>query len=152
MWIVTSWFSFWYGHSCCQDVKPPDKHNKQPSDEQHFWKYKFDSDVRSSKTTMMFAYSVRLTPNVNKVNMINTLIVDIPEVLSHSIIHICKHGVGTVTIDWLSPTLMYNLLFLCCCFTSWQHLRSYQDGYRLVTVHIMWLSGISGHGAGCLVF
>ena len=22
----------------------------------------------------------------------------------------------------------------CCCFMSWQHVRSYQDEYRLVTV------------------
>ena len=26
--------------------------------------------------------------------------------------------------------------FVCCCFTSYQHLGSYQDGYRLVSVHI----------------
>ena len=28
----------------------------------------------------------------------------------------------------------YLCLFVFCCFTSLQHLRSYQDGYRLVTV------------------
>ena len=25
-------------------------------------------------------------------------------------------------------------MFVCCYFTSWQHLRYYQDGYQLVTV------------------
>ena len=30
---------------------------------------------------------------------------------------------------WLMPW------FVCCCFTSWQHLRSHQDRYRLVIVH-----------------
>ena len=25
--------------------------------------------------------------------------------------------------------------FVCCCFTSYQHLRSHQDGYLLMTMH-----------------
>ena len=33
-----------------------------------------------------------------------------------------------------TPHPTTTLVFVCCCFTSYQHLTSYQDGYRFVTV------------------
>ena len=35
----------------------------------------------------------------------------------------------------LLPYMFYQIMLFLCCFTSSQHLKSYGDGYRLVTVH-----------------
>ena len=45
-----------------------------------------------------------------------------------------KLTIGTVSreVDWRAGRQGF---FVCCCFTSQQHLRSNQDGYWLVTVH-----------------
>ena len=59
---------------------------------------------------------------------------------------ISGHGVGRLVFQWgstMKSSWVHTVasrhtlycLSVCCSFTSYQHLRSYQDGYRLVTVH-----------------
>ena len=48
-----------------------------------------------------------------------------------------KRGVENSSLDLLlslteSRCLLWLKLIVCCCFTSLQHVRSYQDGYQLL--------------------
>ena len=49
--------------------------------------------------------------------------------------------VRVLTIDWQICKPRFRLGFPCLLggFTSWDHLRSYQDGHWLVRVHSWWL-------------
>ena len=53
----------------------------------------------------------------------------------HVPIHALRRAVTSLTLFLIHH--FHNRLRLvvgCCCFASWQHLRSHQDGYRLSAI------------------